>query len=388
MQSIKNNLKEYFNLNRDKVQDTEAVESIIMSTTFKGASLWILVAAIFIASLGLNMNSTAVIIGAMLISPLMGPIMGIGLGLAINDTPLFHRCLKNLFVATLIALLTSTLYFWISPLNDARSELLARTQPTLYDVLIAFFGGFAGIIATGTKSKGNILPGVAIATALMPPLCTAGYGLATLQWNFFFGAFYLYIINTVYIGIATWVGCYLLRLPKVNAPVNPRYRMGITMVLLLLVIIPSGFTTVRLIQDDVRDARIAEFARKEFQGLPNTQVISCRYVESDSTKVIEVALLGDKIDEQTAMLISGHMPLYHLPEGCKLKLVQGSSEQSFDAVQFSGSIIQTVIQTYQDQIMNLQKQNDSLRLKVRELESIQTQESLPAPSDTINVSGL
>ena len=178
---------------------------------FRGTNLWILMFAILIASLGLNVNSTAVIIGAMLISPLMSPIIGMGLAVGIGDSEMLKQSLKNYGVATLISVLTATLYFFISPLSEARSELLARTSPTLYDVLIAFFGGAAGVLALTTKSKGQVIPGVAIATALMPPLCTAGYGLATAQWAYFFGAFYLFFINTVFIATATFLGVKLLR---------------------------------------------------------------------------------------------------------------------------------------------------------------------------------
>ena len=175
-----------------------------------GANLWVLIFAIFIASLGLNVNSTAVIIGAMLISPLMGPIIGMGLAVGINDLDLLRRSLKNYGVATLISVLTAMIYFLISPLSEAQSELLARTSPTLYDVLIAFCGGAAGIIALCTRGKGNVIPGVAIATALMPPLCTAGFGLATGHWLYFLGAFYLFFINTVFIALATFCGVRLL----------------------------------------------------------------------------------------------------------------------------------------------------------------------------------
>ena len=177
--SVKRFLTHYLDMSQDREDEAASVEAIRAGVEFKGSTILILVFAIFIASLGLNTNSAAVIIGAMLISPLMGPIMGIGLGLGINDYELIKRSFRNLAVATLFSVITSTVYFWISPLNEARSELLARTSPTIYDVLIAFFGGLAGIVAMSSKQKGNVLPGVAIATALMPPLCTAGFGLAT-----------------------------------------------------------------------------------------------------------------------------------------------------------------------------------------------------------------
>ena len=177
--------KELFSLDEDKADEKEIVYTIKKGVEFKGTNVWVLVFAIFIASIGLNVNSTAVIIGAMLISPLMGPIMGIGLGIGINDFELIKRAFKNLAIATLISVSTSALYFLISPLSEAQSELLARTTPTIWDVLIALFGGLAGIVAATRKYSSNVIPGVAIATALMPPLCTAGYGIAIKQ-NFMF----------------------------------------------------------------------------------------------------------------------------------------------------------------------------------------------------------
>ena len=175
----KNYLNSIFDPSEERENEAETIENILKGINFRGSNLWVLIFAIFIASLGLNVNSTAVIIGAMLISPLMGPIMGIGLGIGINDFELIKKAFRNLAIATIFGILTSTLYFLISPLNEARSELLARTTPTIYDVLIAFFGGLAGIVASSTKLKGNVIPGVAIATALMPPLCTAGFGIAS-----------------------------------------------------------------------------------------------------------------------------------------------------------------------------------------------------------------
>jgi uncharacterized hydrophobic protein (TIGR00271 family) len=208
-----NNFFDKFKLNAEKEDLQTVITNIDNGVVFRGTNLWVLIFAIFVASLGLNVNSTAVIIGAMLISPLMGPIMGIGLGMGINDVSLLRKAIYNYTIATGVALTTSTIFFLLSPLNDAHSEILARTAPNIYDVLIALFGGLAGIIATSSKQKGNVIPGVAIATALMPPLCTAGYGLATWQFNFFFGAFYLFIINTVFIALATFIIVRFLHFP-------------------------------------------------------------------------------------------------------------------------------------------------------------------------------
>lgn len=205
---------EKFNLKSEQEDFKIIHDTIEKGIYFKSTNLWILIFAILIACVGLNMNSTAVVIGAMLISPLMGPIIGAGYSLATYDFGLLRRSLVNFGFAVFSGLIASTLYFLITPISEAHSELLARTQPNIYDVLIAFFGGLAGIIAVSSKQKGNVIPGVAIATALMPPLCTAGYGLATGTWNYFFGAFYLFTINSVFIATATLITVRLLKYPK------------------------------------------------------------------------------------------------------------------------------------------------------------------------------
>ncbi len=211
-----------FDVRQDKEDELETIDTISKGIEFKGTNLWVLIFATFIASLGLNTNSTAVIIGAMLISPLMGPIMGFGVGLGISDFDMIKRSFRNFATATIFSVITSSIYFMISPISEAQSELLARTQPTVYDVLIAFFGGLAGIIASSTKSKGNVIPGVAIATALMPPLCTAGYGIATGNLYYFFGAFYLFFINTVFISVATYLVVRVLKYPKIYIKIVKR----------------------------------------------------------------------------------------------------------------------------------------------------------------------
>ena len=213
---LKAKLKEIFSLLPDKADEELIVQSIREDIEFKGVRIWILICAIFTASLGLNVNSTAVIIGAMLISPLMNPIVGLGLGLGIYDLALVKRSLRSLGIMVLISLTTATLYFMLSPLSQAQSELLARTQPTIYDVLIALVGGAAGIFANSAKiNKGNILMGVAIATALMPPLCTAGYGISQGSLSYFLGAAYLFTINTIFIALSTLVVVRLMQFAPV-----------------------------------------------------------------------------------------------------------------------------------------------------------------------------
>ena len=240
------------NLDSDLDSFESIHETIEGDLVFKGTNLWILVFAILVASVGLNMNSTAVIIGAMLISPLMGPINGIGYSIATYDFLLFRQALKNFGFAVIASLIASTAYFAMSPISTAHSELLARTSPTIYDVLIAFFGGMAGIVAITSRKKGNVIPGVAIATALMPPLCTAGYGLATAQFTYFFGALYLFTINTVFIALSALLISQILKLPirgRIAEAQKKRINQVISFVL-ALVLIPSIYFGYNLVQKE------------------------------------------------------------------------------------------------------------------------------------------
>ncbi len=234
-----------------ELEDTAAVqETIDKAIVFRGTNLWILVFAIVVASVGLNMNSTAVIIGAMLISPLMGPINGIGFAIATYNTNLLKRSLKNFAFAVSASIAASTVYFLLSPVSNAQSELLARTSPTIFDVLIALFGGFAGIVAIISKNKGNVIPGVAIATALMPPLCTVGYGIAIGNPGYFLGALYLFTINSVFIALSSMIVTQILKFPK-HEFISPKYKKVTKLTLWIVIgltVIPSvylGYTLVK-----------------------------------------------------------------------------------------------------------------------------------------------
>lgn len=245
-------IADYLNLENERDDFDRIHETIEKETNFKGTNLWILTFAIIVASVGLNMNSTAVIIGAMLISPLMGPINGMGYSIATYNFPLFRKSVRNFTFAVLASVIASTTYFIISPISTAHSELLARTSPSIYDVLIALFGGLAGIVAISSRLKGNVIPGVAIATALMPPLCTSGYGLATGQLDFFFGAFYLFTINTVFIALSSVLISQILKFP-IRSNIDPlqkrRINNGIWTVI-LLVFIPSIYFGYVLVQKE------------------------------------------------------------------------------------------------------------------------------------------
>lgn len=242
----------FFNLDAELENQDAVYEEIKKGIVFKGTNLWILIFAIIVASVGLNMNSTAVIIGAMLISPLMGPINGMGYSIATYDFVLFKKSLKNFSFAILASLVASTTYFFLSPISTAHSELLARTSPSIYDVLIALFGGLAGIVAISSKQKGNVIPGVAIATALMPPLCTAGYGLATGQFEFFFGAFYLFTINTIFIAIASvWIS-QILKFPirtVIDTERKRKIQRSIN-IIILIVLLPSIYFGYKLVKQE------------------------------------------------------------------------------------------------------------------------------------------
>lgn len=249
------------NLKKD-IDDYEIIHNTIeKDVIFKGTNLWILIAAIIIASVGLNINSTAVIIGAMLVSPLMGPINGIGYSISTFDLQLFKKALKNFSFAVITSLITSTGYFLISPISTTHSELLARTSPTIYDVIIALFGGLAGIIAISSKKKGNVIPGVAIATALLPPLCTAGYGIAMLRFDFFFGAFYLFIINTAFIALSSILVSQILKFP-IRSYISSEQKRKINRwisAIIAIIIIPSIFFGYKLILKEQFNENAARF---------------------------------------------------------------------------------------------------------------------------------
>lgn len=261
-----NNIFNFINLHNGEEKKGKVLENVTSNISFRGSNLWILACAIIIASIGLNVNSTAVIIGAMLISPLMGPTVGAGFALGTYNFPLLKKSFKNLLIATVVSLLVSALYFYISPFKDVQSELLARTAPNIYDVLIAFFGGLVGVIAITRVEKGNPIPGVAIATALMPPLCTAGFGLATFNFSYFLGAFYLYTINCFFICIATFLVVKYLNYPSsiVDSKYEKRIRYSISF-LILIMIVPSSYLAYNLYNEKKFTKTAELFLQKEFE---------------------------------------------------------------------------------------------------------------------------
>ena len=317
-----------FSLLDDKADDAEIDRSIRAGVELRGATPWILMLAILIASIGLNINSTAVIIGAMLVSPLMGPIVGLGYGIGIFDFFLVRRSLANLAIAAVISLLTSTLYFLVTPLAEAQSELLARTTPSLWDVLIALAGGLAGIIGMTRREKSNVIPGVAIATALMPPLCTAGYGLANGDWAVFGGAFYLFSINCVFIAFAAVVIIEFLRLPhrKFVDPVRERHVKRALLAIVLITGLPSIYLAARLVDNEVFSSRAREFVRKEFRAA-KVHVLETRL--APRTQEIEVTLIGPRLPAAAIAAIEARLAPAGL-SGARLSVHQAQAEAEAD----------------------------------------------------------
>jgi len=319
-------IKRYFNVLPYKDGEKYVIKQITNGINFQGSNLWILIFAVFIASLGLNVNSTAVIIGAMLISPLMGPIIGMGLALGIADLDLFKQSIKNYLVSTFISVITATIYFTLSPITNAQSELLARTSPTLYDVLIALFGGAAGFLAMSTKGRNNVVPGVAIATALMPPLCTAGYGLAVQNTSYFFGAFYLYFINTVFIAFTTCLGVRFLHFHRkqfINREKMRRVNLYIVSII-IITIIPASYMTWNIIKQSVFENNIENFVTKEL-NYSGTNILSHQY--DLKTKTLHVVAVGNPISTDSIAKAQKTMTNYQL-DGYVLKVIQGSNSDS------------------------------------------------------------
>jgi uncharacterized hydrophobic protein (TIGR00271 family) len=333
----------------------------------------VLIFAIFIASLGLNVNSTAVIIGAMLISPLMGPIIGMGLAVGTNDLDLLRRAAKNFGVATLISVLTAMVYFLITPLSEARSELLARTSPTLYDVLIAFCGGAAGIIALCTRGKGNVIPGVAIATALMPPLCTAGYGLATGHLLYFLEAFYLFFINTVFIALATYCGVRLMHFNQheFQSPEMAVKAKRIVMAIVVVTMLPAVYMTVGIVQQSISENNVRKFIKTELTQR-GTQIIS-NSVERDSLK-LRVVAVGREITEAKRAEAERRMAQYGMI-GYRLRVIQGTQSDSLHALSDRLSTLADSREQEHRNLLELSAENAQL---IRQLSEYARYEALAA----------
>ncbi|QLG45985.1 DUF389 domain-containing protein [Costertonia aggregata] len=371
--------------------DQEATkESIIADIPFKGHTSWILICSIFIASIGLNANSTAVVIGAMLISPLMGPILGIGMSIAINDIDTLKRSLKNFAVMVVLSVLTAFLFFKFFPLRDESSELLARTAPDIRDVLIAFFGGLALVIARAKKGTiASVIFGVAIATALMPPLCTVGFGLAISNWQYAYGALYLFTINTIFIALATFLVLKLLRFPMVRYANSKRRRLVARMASLLaiLVMVPASLTFWDALQESLFRREANEFIDENV--VPYQFAGEGRFLEDftdleynkGENPVIELVFMGNETIPDNIIATwnnkKNDKDRYKRLVNADLQVIQGSKNSEGDQLKY-------VNELYESQKGLLSTREEKIKLLESELSRIQKLTSYQIPFHEIS----
>ena len=366
-------IKRFLNDLLDFREDTDhkaTIEAIKLDIPFKGATAWILIFAIFIASIGLNANSTAVVIGAMLISPLMGPILGIGMAIAINDIDTMRKSLINLSVMIVLSLITAFLFFYIFPLQDETSELLGRVRPDIRDVLIAFFGGLALMVARTKKGTiATVIFGVAIATALMPPLCTAGYGLAIGNFSFFFGAMYLFLINTIFIALATFLVLKLLRFPMLKYINSARRRRTaqFASVLAIIVMIPAILTFIKVYQESQMNNQIAKFIKNEVKSNPSYSLIE--FEKDLELKTLELNFFNEMTEgEQNSLKIRLNDPDYVAISDFMIK-VKGSDTKSYQLITTAYQDTRKELQESKNIIAGLQSQIQQLNQTITNLNS-------------------
>ena len=349
---------------REDTDHQATVEAIKLDISIKGATAWILIFAIFVASIGLNANSTAVVIGAMLISPLMGPILGIGMSVAINDIDTLKKALINLATMIVLSLLASFLFFYIFPLNDETSELLGRVRPDIRDVLIAFFGGLALMVARTKKGTvATVIFGVAIATALMPPLCTAGYGLAIGNFSYFFGAMYLFTINTIFIALATFIVLKLLSFPMLKY-VNSAKRKRIAQlasVLAIVVMIPAVFTFITVYKESKMNSQIALFIKNEIESNDSFQLMD--KTPNLDKQVIQLKFFNE-MREGEINALTNQLRInsnYYALKNFQLE-IKGSDTKSFD-------LITTAYKDKRQELEDSKRIIDGLRNEVEDLKN-------------------
>ncbi len=324
-------IKEIFSIKDAMIPYSQVVKETKEGVAMKGYNVWILICSIVIASVGLNVNSPAVIIGAMLISPLMGPIRGIGFGVGINDFTLLIRSIKNLGVTVGVSLGTSFLYFLITPIDTLTEQLFIRMEPTFLDVVVAFVGGFAGVIAAVQGKNDTVIPGVAIATALMPPLCTAGYGLAVGNFNYFFGASYLFLINSVLIALSSLIVIRYLNFPK-REYVNPKIERKVKtyiVVFMAVVIAPSAYLFYRMALRNIFEKNASEFVSEIVEPGTNGVVSHIAFYKNDKEPCIEITIHGDIIGGERLKMWEKLKLKYNLDEDVELKIVQDGDYKSF-----------------------------------------------------------
>lgn len=354
---------------RPEMDDPEKIlQDVHRDVSFRGINLWILITATLVASVGLNVNSTPVIIGAMLISPLLGPINGIGVSLAIYDIALLRKALRNFAVAVLFSLATSAVYFTLTPLKEAGSELLARTTPTFWDVLIAFFGGLSGIIAAlGRERRTNVIAGVAIATALMPPLCTAGYGIGTLQPKFFVGAMYLFLINAVFISASAYLTFQVIRFPNVEFK-DKAYQLRIRRILVaigLLTLLPSLYVAYMVVQEAIQEARIRTFVENAFSAFPATNVVEYKRLDQKNSPKLRVVLVGEPLGEDQIRYLQHDLNTTYKLAGYELEVIQGATKPAL--LPEAARLLEATERSYSE----LRRLSDSLRTLQNQLQACQ-----------------
>ena len=364
---LKNRVLQRFALGADAASQEEVNSNIHKGIMIRGTNLWVLIFAIFIASLGLNTNSTAVIIGAMLISPLMGPIIGMGYSMGVYDFTLLKESLRNFLIMIVVSLITSAVFFTLPLISSTQSELLARTQPTTYDILIALFGGLAGMVAQTRKDRtGTVIPGVAIATALMPPLCTVGYGLATFQFRFMLGALYLFTINSIFIALASFIVTRVMKFKMIGElePQKLKKLKSAMVLIIILVTLPSILIAVSIIQRSSFDANYRHFVDEAF-NYDNTFVVesSAEYNPGRRKQsVIEVRLFGEPLSENVINNIRSQMSsVYHLPK-VDLLVRQSNQEGGGIAISALQSNYSEMLTEKNRQISHLQEQLSSIRM--------------------------
>ena len=368
--------RELLDIRGDMMGYEEIDAMMLENTAIHGSNMWILMLAIFIASIGLNVNSTAVIIGAMLISPLMSGILTLGYSLAVKDLALMRRSLASFGTQVAISLIASTLYFLLTPLQEPTAEMIARTSPTIWDVLIALFGGLAGMIGNTRQKKGNVIPGVAIATALMPPLCTAGYGLATLQPRFLLGAFYLFAINTLFIALSAALVTVLLRVPA-HREISPQRQKKINRIILaitIITVIPSILIGGMTVYNSVMDSNIERYLKSEFV-FSDTQLVQSSADKME--KKLSVSLVGQPVSEEAVAMLQKEMVNYGL-EGYTLHVTQNSVSADLEnSDRVTIALQENAISALQEKLEEKERELDTVN---RQLEDVM---SSPDPADKL-----
>lgn len=355
---------------RDNMMSYEDIDAMMREqTVIHGANMWILMLAILIASIGLNVNSTAVIIGAMLISPLMSGILAMGYSVAVRDLELLKRALVRFATQVAISLITATIYFLLSPMTVPTEEMIARTTPTLWDVLIALFGGLAGMIGHTRTKHSNVIPGVAIATALMPPLCTAGYGIATGQMDFFLGAFYLFVINTLFIAISTGIITLVLRVPYHRSISQKQQRRvnGIIITIVVIAVLPSCYIGAKTVHDSFIETNVNNYMEKEFT-FPDTQVVKTE-VDNDR-KVVSVSLIGTTLSDDVIDMLEKQLAVYNL-DGYSLRVTQNVLQEGESSDKVTIVVQENTIADLKNQ---LEEQTDTIESMQEEIDVYQESE--------------